>query len=126
MNQIDELAQLYARYWNRDTSGNWQIADNAPNPLWKFALRGGYDRQMLYTALTSVATNRPPETPSLPKMLEWFAANPDCLESCDEVLRGYKQVPKTFEEVVQKAYKKQLFAIVSDLHQHLTHEISRY
>jgi len=119
---IEELAANYTRYWNRENTGQWSIADNAPNPFWKFVLRHNHDRQMLHAALVSIATTRPPEAPSLIKVLEWFAANPKFISLFDDALGTYRTPPKSFEAVAAKAYKKVIFQVISDLHEFLSHQ----
>lgn len=123
---LEDLAVHYAKYWSQNYQGEWILADNAPADFWKFMVRSPADRQMIHAALAALATGKAPDTPDTVQMLRWFADNPEKLEHFKPVLRDYKTVPRDIEEVIAKAYKKELFSVFSDVQMFLTHEMNRY
>lgn len=117
------LAKSYLRYWWKDSAGNWHLADNAPAAL-RGAIRtlpSTISTNMAYEAHAIVAGQAAQPRP-LDMLLKWIAEYPRVTDYCDKILQG-RQPPKTFAELVEKAYGAELLTARNHITSCLEREI---
>jgi len=117
--QIKEYASFYLRFWFRNAAGNHMIANNAPTNLLKFIQENKqFDTQLIFEALTGLATGSAPADRTIPELLQWFAANPNAASRCDEILQQ-KQRVNSFSHLLNKAYSLERSRITDQVHKFL-------
>ena len=127
---MKNLAQLYLRYWSQSSAGLWDLASNAHPELARFvadAARADTDRQMIHQSLTLLAAGKavPVEPPAGLDVGRWFAAHPAAARHCDVMLKAGR-APKSFSELIQKAYLTELREVRDRVQAFLAQQIREF
>jgi hypothetical protein len=116
-----ELALHYLRYY----SAPGQLAANAPEDWARFVrgLPDSYDRGSVHNALAGLA-GRPQVAPVDPAVV-WISTRPDAWKCCDEILAS-KKPPKTWDELITRAYNSAHQDIINAVRKFLKDRIESF
>lgn len=121
---MQDLAKHYDRFWVRRSDGECVLADNAPRELWHFVTSTGKTPDVCFEAIKAVATGISPSTPTMPGLLKWLRTSQTAIDFCDEIL-GAKRPPKDMQQLLERAYKADLFAVVNQAHAFLSTALTK-
>ncbi len=118
---LRELAAHYLRYY----ASPGEVAPNAPEELRRFvrAQSASRDRNSIHNAFANLAGQgqaAPVDTAAV-----WLATRPDAWVHCDEVLAS-KKPPKTWTELLERAYASAQSEIVDSTRKFLKDRLSAF
>ena len=114
-----EVAKHYMKFWFQDQAGNWKLADNAPSTFWTALqnLPKDTDRNIIHSALASLATKKPIMSPAPDALLHWLAVCPGAVARCDEILMNpTKNKVSSLPSLLAKAWQAEAHFVLDKLH----------
>lgn len=102
------------RYWYRDDTNHWRIADNAPSQLHIMvrSLPSYIEKDMIYSAMSAIASKKPVAVPPMDDLITWVATNPAAMRKCDELLQFKNHSAPTLVQLLAKAWSKEAHEVV--------------
>lgn len=128
MNSIKELAAHYLRRWVVNLDHSMKLADNAPGELRVLVreMAPEYSPSEVFAALEQLATGKPTRVPALPGLLTWLSVGYDAVTYCQDAFANKRTPPKSFEDLLERAYKASQNNAVSRVHAFLNTQLSSF
>ena len=125
---IKGLADHYLRHWIAHAGDSMRLADNAPPELRVLVreMAPNYTPSEVFRAIESLATSKPVRVPALPGLLAWLATAYDSVSFCQAAFTNKRTPPKSFDDMLERAFKASQNAAVTRCHDFLSKQIASF